>query len=112
MQLPHAEVAVVPAAKVRDYLLSLEHPIGRAKARFFTALGFRPAEWTQLQAALLTHGAAGEAVAVPSSFGQKYEVRGILQGPNGRRAGVVTVWIAASGETRPRLVTAFPGDFP
>jgi hypothetical protein len=112
MELPSAEAAVVPAAKVRDYLLSPEHPIGRAKARFFVALGFHPSDWPQLQYALLTHGRSGEAVAVPSPYGQKYEVRGILEGPNGRRAEVVTVWIVPAGEAVPRLVTAFPGTSP
>jgi hypothetical protein len=28
-----------------------------------------------------------------SQFGRKYEVRGTLQGPSGRRAEVVTVWV-------------------
>ena len=39
--------------------------------------------------------------------GKKYEVRGILQGPFGRRAEVVTVWIILENETFPRFVTAF-----
>ena len=110
MRLPNAEQAVVDPAKVRDYLLSPEHPIGRGKARFFAALGFRQAEWPALQAALRAHGAAGEATAGLSPYGQKYEVAGILEGPSGRRASVVTVWIVERGEAAPRLVTAFPGE--
>lgn len=61
MRLPNVDLAVVDPAKVRDYLLSPEHPIGRGKARCFAALGFRQAEWPVLQAALRAHGAAGEA---------------------------------------------------
>ena len=54
-----------------------------------------------------------DAVARPSkSFGQKYEVRGTLRGPSGRRAEVVTVWIVLSGESSPRFVTAVPGEAP
>ena len=40
MKIPGAERAVIDATKVRDYLLSPEHRVGSAKARFFTALGF------------------------------------------------------------------------
>ena len=43
-----------------------------------------------------------------SPYGTKWEVQGILTGPNGQGLYVVTVWItlAASGETR--FVTLFP----
>ena len=53
--------AIVSADKLRDYLLSSVHPIGRYKS-----------------------------------------------GPNGRSAGIVTVWIILIGETVPRFVTAYP----
>ena len=43
-----------------------------------------------------------------SPYGQKYEVGGFLQGPTGREAPVVTVWIVLRGEDVPRLVTAYP----
>ena len=36
MRLPGAQRAIIDAAKVRDYLLSPEHPVGRAKARLLT----------------------------------------------------------------------------
>jgi len=102
----------VDPAKVRDYLLSPEHPIGRAKARFFTALGFRRAEWPALQAALLAHGRHGDAAPVPSPYGRKFAVHGILEAPGGRQAAVVTVWIVLEGQESPRLVTAYPGGVP
>jgi hypothetical protein len=38
--LPNADRAVIEDAKVRDYLLSATHPIGRFKSVFFVALGF------------------------------------------------------------------------
>ncbi len=43
-------------------------------------------------------------------FGQKYLVRGIIEGPTGRIASVVSVWVILAGETFPRLVTAYRGD--
>jgi hypothetical protein len=36
MKLPNGDRAMVHEAKVRDYLLSTDHPIGRFKARVFS----------------------------------------------------------------------------
>ena len=93
-----------------DYLLSREHSVGRFKAAFFEALGYTLADWARLQRDLLDLGRNGDAAEGQSSpFGRKYEVRGSLEGPSGRRAEVVTVWVILVGETAPRFVTAFPG---
>jgi hypothetical protein len=43
--LPGADHAVVEGGKVRDYLLSPEHPIGRFKALFFNTLGYARNQW-------------------------------------------------------------------
>lgn len=110
MNLPGADRAIVETAKVRDYLLSAEHPIGRAKAPFFHALGFSQEQWSELQEALLALGRTGDATPrEPNAFGQKYLVRGILRGPRGRTADTLTVWIVLHGEAVPRFVTAYPG---
>lgn len=39
MKLPRNREAIVPELKLTDYLLSETHPVGRAKAKFFRALG-------------------------------------------------------------------------
>jgi hypothetical protein len=110
MMLPGSEHAVVDDAKVRDYLLSHEHAVGRFKAVFFEALGYSAAGWTDLRQDLLELCRTGVAAEGQSSqFGRKYEVRGTLQGPSGRRAEVVTIWVILVGENVPRFVTAFPG---
>jgi hypothetical protein len=109
VKLPAADRAVIESAKIRDYLLSSEHPVGRAKAHFFQALGFGQPDWPQLQEALRTLARTGDAgLGEANAFGQKYVVRGMLQGPTG--AGeAVTVWIVLQGEAVPRFVTAYPG---
>jgi hypothetical protein len=112
LQLPNAGRAVVDPAKVRDYVLAPEHPVGRAKARFFTALGFTRAEWPALWDALVAHARGEAEPARGGPHGQKFAVRGILQGPAGRAAPVVSVWIVLVGEEVPRLVTAYPGEAP
>jgi hypothetical protein len=109
-RLPHAENAIADAAKIRDYLLSRAHPVGRFKAAFFETLGYRATDWRRLERDLRDLCRAGLASeGQRSPFGSKYEVRGTLFGPSGRRAEVVTVWVILTDEIVPRFVTAYPG---
>lgn len=110
MRLPSAESVIAEDAKIRDYLLAPDHPVGRFKSVFFYRLGYRRERWQALQEDLRGLAATGEAeFGVANAYGRKYIVRGMLTGPAGRRARVTTVWIVLHGESAPRLVTAFPG---
>lgn len=109
MKLPSADHALIPAEKVRDYLLAPANPRAQGKAAFFRALGFEPAAWEALQAALSDIARTGTAVpGQQSEFGIKYEIRATITGPAGRQAVVRTVWIVNAGEQTPRFVTAYP----
>jgi hypothetical protein len=108
VKVPGADRAIVDDAKVRDYLLSSDHPIGRAKARFFRRLGFEAAHWRALQTALREHAFQEAEQTAGTPFGQKYLVRGMIQGPSGVAATVTSVWIVLRGEDVPRLVTVYP----
>ena len=108
--LPAIERAHIDPAKVRDYLLSDVHPVGRFKAVVFQALGYTAEEWEKLRDDLLALARKSEAVPRQSSiFGQKYEVSGTLRGPNGREAKFICVWLVAVDDDAPRFITAFPG---
>jgi hypothetical protein len=106
--IPGAERAIVDVSKVRDYLLSHEHPVGRAKAQFFAQLGFSRTNWTALRDQLLEFARGDAELGAATPFGQKYVVRGTLQGTMDS-ASIVTVWILLQNEDVPRFVTAFPG---
>jgi len=111
MNLPAADRAFIQPEKLRDYLLSTEHPVGRFKAAFFARMGYSRQDWRRLQVDISQIARSGTAVKrQASAFGHKYEVDGILRGPTGREARVTTVWIVKNGEDFPRLVTIFPGD--
>jgi hypothetical protein len=71
MRLPFGEEAVVPEAKIVDYLPNDAHPVGRGKAAFFARLGFRRDQSDPMRRALtrLELTAAMEEVAFP--FGRK-----------------------------------------
>jgi hypothetical protein len=103
-----ARAAIVPGDKVRDYLLSSTHPIGRHKYAFFRSLGYLQGQWQVLERDLRAT-LSGEALSLDvTGYGQKFTVRGVLTGPNGRSGRIVTVWIILSDEVSPRFVTAYP----
>lgn len=108
MTLPDGVKVLVEERKVRDYLLSSTHPIGRLKAAFFGTLGFGPENPRDLENALEAHASGGKVVDRESTqYGTKYVVEGELRRPVGR-ARVRSVWIADRSGGILRLVTAYP----
>ncbi len=111
MKLPAAHRAIVDDSKVRDYLLSPEHPVGRFKACVFTSVGYRRDAWQQLRDDLRALALTLDVTeAAPDVYGQRYVGTGDLMGPAGRSLPIVTVWLISSVGEPPRLVTAYPGD--
>lgn len=93
-QLPQFERAQIPAEKLRDYLLSPSHPVGRFKAAFFAALGYSQERWTVLEADIRTQILPSDAQKLGSTpFGDKYSIAADLRGPTGRSVRVVSIWI-------------------
>ena len=109
LKIPGAERAIVDLAKVRDYLLSPEHRVGGAKARFFAQLGLDQQNWAVLHEQLCGFAKQEAQLGGATRFGQKYVVPGTIQGPSGRSASLVVIWIILNGEDFPRFVTAYPG---
>ena len=109
MKLPHAANARVERKKVVEYLLSLSHPDGSAKARFFTRFGFSSDDWKVFAQALRQHGNAHEVSgSIESKYGTRYSVDRVLETPDGRNPRLRTVWVLAKRSMSPRLVTAYP----
>jgi hypothetical protein len=110
MQLPNARMALIPPEKLKGYLLSMTHPVGKFKAVFFRSLGYSVARWKRLENDLRMLLRNDAIRTQKTEFGQKYEVNGVITGPTGKTAPIVTVWIILNGEDVPRFVTAYPGD--
>ncbi len=109
MKLPNHTQALVAESKITDYLLSLTHPRGQHKARFFMRFGFSPVAWQVLADALRQHAADHEVVRVDDTpFGTLYVIEGALLTPDGRAPMIRTVWFIEHGEDTPRLTTAYP----
>lgn len=108
-RLPNVRRALVPEAKVVDYLLSRTHAFGRTKAAFFESFGFSSAAWQALSQALLDHAARGDIVKTEETpFGRKFVIEGPLGTPDGRDPTVRAVWFIETGGSQPRFVTAYP----
>lgn len=97
----------VPMRKITDYLLASGHPVGRHKARYFRALGFRAEQPEVLAEALKSQARSAAQVLVETTgFGLKWAASGPLQGPAGT-GWIMSIWINADSCARP--VTAYPG---
>jgi hypothetical protein len=108
-RLPHLDRAVVPEAKIVDYLLSVGHPVGRAEARFLEGFGFRAGNWRALRDALIAHASQYDISASHQTrFGTKYEIDGPLPTPDGRAPVVRVVWFVELQDNAPQLVTLIP----
>ncbi len=109
MKLPNAENARIDPDKLRAYLLSASHPVGRSKARFFRAVGFDLSNTALLEGALTGIARDEQIVHTASSpHGTKYLVDGPVLSPSGKTVRLRTVWIVDQGADRPRFVTAYP----
>jgi hypothetical protein len=109
MKLPHAEQATVPEQKVVDYLLSVTHRDGRHKAAYFGRFGFTATAWQVFAEALRRHAADYKVVETDqTAYGTSYVIEGPLMAPDGRMPVVRVVWFVETGQTSPRLVTAYP----
>ena len=100
---------MVEPSKVRDYLLSPSHPVGRFKAVVFNALGYSQDNWPRLRDDLFLHGQSAQArLAETSIHGQKYLVSDTPTGPGGRSGAFVSVWLIEPEAAAPRFLTAYP----
>jgi hypothetical protein len=108
LKLPGADQVRIDDLKVRGYLLSPIHPVGRFKARVFATAGFSESTIELFVAEIRRVAAAGQVEEVKDTeFGRKYTVPGELNGPGGVTR-VLTVWLQEPEQSAPRLVTVHP----
>lgn len=106
--LPNYEYAIIECVKLRDYILSPTHPIGKFKANFFSQAGYTPESWERLERDIREqHLSKDPKEGKPSPFGKKYEITAPLKGPKSVIT-VTSVWIILNGEEVPRLITLIP----
>lgn len=109
MRVPHCQNAEVSESKIVDYLLSLRHPEGGPKARFFLGWGFTIEAWRVLASALKKQVNENDYTnSEEGRYGTKYTVVASIESPKGATTAVETIWMIAKGTHHPRLITAYP----
>jgi hypothetical protein len=109
-KLINAENAIIETEKLRNYILSPAHPIGRYKAAFFLQLGYSIGNWQELKINLRNLILVNDAIRSGESlYGEKFIVDGIIRGPNSVEKRITTVWVILKNENVPRFITAYPG---
>jgi hypothetical protein len=109
VKVPGAASAIVAEDKVRNYLLSGSHFLGRGKARFFGSHGYQAENWKDFGAALRQHILTQPArLSKENIYGSFYEVDGPLNSPTGTNPMIRSVWIIERNSSIPKLITAHP----
>lgn len=120
--LPNRDAAIVEDKKIKAYLLNLDHPKGRSKAKFFIAQGFTIDNIELFRSMLLRHGRLNTVTKTETNaYGTKYIIEGVATYPDnivataGIRKKVLrfnlrTVWSIAVDANVPKLVSAYPID--
>lgn len=107
--LPNKENAFIPVSKLKDYLLSEIHSIGKSKAKFLRSAGFNETNIHLLKQGLINIAHSQDIKeTISSPHGIKYIIDGLLQTPAGGFVKMRTIWIIDSGQAYPRFVTAYP----
>jgi len=109
VKIPNCSNAKVTESKILNYLLALDHPDGKSKAKFFLNWGFTRKEWTTFAAALFNQVNQNDyAEIIEGQYGTKYIVIAPILAPNGITIPIKTIWMIAKDEEFPQLITAYP----
>lgn len=106
-KLPNGASAVIPIEKLVGYCLNPNHSSGKHKARVFaSALGIRADNAEDLQQLIALAAIEGEVIQQDSTaFGQLYKVDWVII--NHDSLVLRTLWEIRTGQSVPRLISAF-----
>jgi hypothetical protein len=107
--VPGAEAATTDARKFTEYLLNKNHPVGRAKAKFFRGAGYDESNWEDLWtriAAQLPHVEARYRGKARHTEADLYEAPMRIDAPNGP-IEIQTAW-EVHPTTGTRFLTSYP----
>ena len=107
MKLP--STAVIAPEKIRRYLLS---PRKRNdKSKWLAKAGYKLENWRKLEKDLRTQILTLDALSTEGTkYGQMYEIKGELIGPNGKTLSVRSVWMDEHESKLTKFITMFPDE--
>jgi hypothetical protein len=92
--------------KVTHYLLKLRDEDDKSK--FLSLAGYTLAHADKLLEDLRNVLAGDAELLKTTEYGDKYRIRGTLNGPNGRRLQVVSIWMTETATGRTKFITLYP----
>lgn len=108
MKLPDGRHVFIDIRKLAEYVLNLDHPLGRNKARVFKAvLGITAEQAGALRETIIVGVRDGQWIWTRSDeFGDRFYIDCPVSTVRGS-AIVRTAWIVRTGEDFPRLTTCY-----
>ncbi|WP_449417928.1 DUF6883 domain-containing protein [Phormidium nigroviride] len=97
----------IAQAKITQYLLKLLPEDD--KSLFLAQAGYTLANWQQLETDLRIQILPLDATPTEETrYGNKYQIRGSLTGPNGTTLQVVTIWMTEFLSQQTKFITLYP----
>jgi hypothetical protein len=105
MKLP-SDTVIAPE-KLTKYLLALRE--FDDKSQFLGQAGYTLDNWEQLEADLRLHVLSAEAMLIEQTdYGNLFEIRTALPGPNGHTLFVRTIWMYELRTGMTKFITLYP----
>ena len=72
-------------------------------------MGYTEENWEQLVNDIKQYHLPLNAESIEKTkYGQKYEIKGVIKGPNGKEMMIKSIWIVLEREDIPRFITIYP----
>jgi hypothetical protein len=106
MKLP--QETIIASSKLTQYLLVFR--TADDKSKFLAQAGYSLANWQQLESGLRSQILTLEAMSSreENRFGDVFEIRGLLRGPNEVSLKVVTIWMTEYETGQTKFITLYP----
>ena len=98
---------VIAREKITKYLL--QYRLVNDKSKFLNYAGYKIENWQQLENDIREQILPLEAVFIEKTrYGDIFEIRENLIGPNGKTLKVVTIWMSEHNTKITKFITLFP----
>jgi hypothetical protein len=99
--------ATIASEKLCDYFL--KQRVQNDKSKFLVRAGYALKNWRQLEHDIRRQILPVEAkLTHKTRYGNMFEIRGKLVGPNGVSLNIVTIWMMEHKSQETKLITLFP----
>jgi hypothetical protein len=105
MKLPYN--TLIAPEKLTQYLLVLKKR--NDKSKWLAQAGYTRKNWQKLENDLRQQILPLEVTFAESTYyGQLYQIRGDLIGPNGKKLAAITIWMAETATGVTKFITMYP----